>query len=242
MKTRDIAIESAKFFETKLVAKGATGKGLHEKVSSIENQLTPRLTSGLRKVASIRNRQLHESDAPEVDLEQFVVDALDLAFRLGALPKAAIPVGQTTQNVGATSSSWNAKQTITAGAMSASLEQAIKSDSVVTSAPEVPPMSSEPLSELPAEDRTIAEAISMLVPVLAEDELEQLIDESLTRAHAVYYPAYERWHGFVFLAKQGKSSVGERLKSLALAVAAGAELREMIELAKKLELAPCGNQ
>lgn len=239
MKTRDIAIEFAKFFETKLVANGATGKGLHEKVSSIEGRLSQRLTRDLRKIASIRNRQLHESDAPEVDLEQFVVDALELAFKLGALIDKSPPVAQTPHNLGATSSELQHVQIHASEVTSEPMGQAVKLDSSVPFAPKVPPLPADPLSKVPAEDRALSEALSAIVPVISEDKLEQLIDESLAKAHAVYYPAYERWDGFVFLAKQNNSSVAERLHSLALAVAAGANLCDMVELAKEIEHAPC---
>lgn len=41
---------------------GATGKGLHEKISSVENQLTPEMVRNMRYLATIRNKLVHEYD------------------------------------------------------------------------------------------------------------------------------------------------------------------------------------
>ena len=46
---------------------GATGKGLHEKVSSVQSKLPPALVKKLRFVATIRNRIVHEADYPRID-------------------------------------------------------------------------------------------------------------------------------------------------------------------------------
>ncbi|MHB1656122.1 MAG: hypothetical protein ACYCSZ_07175 [Burkholderiales bacterium] len=254
MKSRDIAIEFAKFFETKLVAKGATGRGLHEKVSSIEAKLTPKLTQDLRKIASIRNKQLHESDTPEIEIEKFVMDGLKLAFSLGELMDMSAPPMPVRPNDMKTAP---AILHIAAHVISAPRNQTIKPDVIpprvaelhsvfstteetvlanVTNAPS--DTSSETLSGVSDKDRSIAVALALRSQVPDEYELEKLIDESITKAHAVYYPVYKRWHGFLFLAEQTNSLVDERLKSLALAVAAGAELSEMVELAKEMGLTP----
>ncbi len=39
---------------------GATGKGLHEKISSVEGQLTPEMIRNMRYLATIRNKLVHE--------------------------------------------------------------------------------------------------------------------------------------------------------------------------------------
>jgi hypothetical protein len=46
---------------------GATGKGLHEKVSSIQDNLPPPLVKRLRYIASVRNKFIHESDSNRLD-------------------------------------------------------------------------------------------------------------------------------------------------------------------------------
>lgn len=38
---------------------GASGKGLHEKISSVENELTPELVRNMRYLATIRNKLVH---------------------------------------------------------------------------------------------------------------------------------------------------------------------------------------
>lgn len=40
----------------------ANGRGLHEKISAVEHRLSPSLTSELRKIATIRNKLVHEDD------------------------------------------------------------------------------------------------------------------------------------------------------------------------------------
>ena len=39
---------------------GATGKGLHEKASSVESQLTPEVMKKIRFIATIRNKAVHD--------------------------------------------------------------------------------------------------------------------------------------------------------------------------------------
>lgn len=55
-------IKKTKKIETILVKMGATGKGLHEKVSSIEHLIDDNTIKSIRFVASIRNKLLHEDD------------------------------------------------------------------------------------------------------------------------------------------------------------------------------------
>lgn len=40
----------------------ATGKGLHEKATSVEEKLTPELMKKIRYIATIRNKLVHEDD------------------------------------------------------------------------------------------------------------------------------------------------------------------------------------
>ncbi len=46
---------------------GASGKGLHEKVSSVQDRLPPPLVKRLRYIASVRNDLVHESDSNRLD-------------------------------------------------------------------------------------------------------------------------------------------------------------------------------
>lgn len=61
MNPYEIAITRCKELEQLLEEIGASGRGLHEKISSVEHNLTPRLIGKLRFVASARNRLVHES-------------------------------------------------------------------------------------------------------------------------------------------------------------------------------------
>ena len=46
---------------------GASGKGLHEKVSSVQDRLPPPLVKRLRYIASVRNNLIHQSDSNRLD-------------------------------------------------------------------------------------------------------------------------------------------------------------------------------
>ncbi|MAY74885.1 MAG: DUF4145 domain-containing protein [Phycisphaerae bacterium] len=46
---------------------GATGRGLHEKISSVEGELDAGVVRDLRFVATIRNKLLHEADYKRID-------------------------------------------------------------------------------------------------------------------------------------------------------------------------------
>ncbi len=74
---------------------GAQGRGLHEKVTSVEHRLTSRLIGKLRFIASARNQLVHESvDWSDDDLEDFT-RACDWArdeIRQRAPAKLAPPV------------------------------------------------------------------------------------------------------------------------------------------------------
>ena len=58
---------------------GATGKGLHEKVSSVEPRLAPALVKELRFVATVRNKIVHDSDYAKIDDRDGFVRACDEA-------------------------------------------------------------------------------------------------------------------------------------------------------------------
>lgn len=64
----EMAISRVKALESLLEqALGATGKGLHEKVSSVQDRLPQPLVKKLRFVATVRNKIVHESDYQQID-------------------------------------------------------------------------------------------------------------------------------------------------------------------------------
>jgi hypothetical protein len=59
----ELCITSSKELEHLLDTEfGATGKGLHEKITSVEHELTPELVRNMRYLATIRNKLVHEHD------------------------------------------------------------------------------------------------------------------------------------------------------------------------------------
>lgn len=56
----ETVIKKTKKIETMLVKMGAEGKGLHEKVSSIEHLIEENTVKSIRFITSIRNKLLHE--------------------------------------------------------------------------------------------------------------------------------------------------------------------------------------
>ena len=83
----DLAISHCKKLESLLEKQlGATGKGLHEKVSSVEHRLTPDLIRNLRLVATVRNKIVHESDYQKIDdRKRFIKAATDSEKQLRAM-------------------------------------------------------------------------------------------------------------------------------------------------------------
>src|SRR5436190_18071636 len=76
----ELAVTRTKALEALLEqAFGATGKGLHEKVSSVEAKLSPALVKKLRFVATVRNKIVHESDYKQLDDRAGFVRACDEA-------------------------------------------------------------------------------------------------------------------------------------------------------------------
>ena len=64
----ELAITRTKALEALLEAGlGATGKGLHEKVTSVQQKLPPALVKKLRFVATVRNKIVHESSYQQLD-------------------------------------------------------------------------------------------------------------------------------------------------------------------------------
>ncbi len=64
----DRVIKASKRLESLLATRlGATGKGLHEKVSSIEREIDPGTVADLRAVATVRNRLVHEDGYDRIE-------------------------------------------------------------------------------------------------------------------------------------------------------------------------------
>lgn len=83
----DVAITYSKKLESLLEKKlGATGRGLHEKVSSVETRLSPDLIRKLRRVATVRNKIVHEADYQKIDhKDDFVRAAKEAEKELKAM-------------------------------------------------------------------------------------------------------------------------------------------------------------
>lgn len=76
----ELAVSRVKALESLLEqALGATGKGLHEKVSSVQDRLAPALVKKLRFVATVRNKIVHEADYQRIDDREGFARACDEA-------------------------------------------------------------------------------------------------------------------------------------------------------------------
>lgn len=63
----DLAIKSSKKIESTLErVLGAQGKGLHEKVTSIEGKIPAALVKRIRYIATIRNKLIHEESVRKI--------------------------------------------------------------------------------------------------------------------------------------------------------------------------------
>jgi hypothetical protein len=84
----DLAVTRSQRLEQRLEKDfGATGKGLHQKVSSVEGLLPQPLVRKLRLVATVRNKVVHESG--RIDDRDRFVEAADASEReLKALSKS----------------------------------------------------------------------------------------------------------------------------------------------------------
>jgi hypothetical protein len=64
----EIAIKRCKRLEKLLEQDfGAAGRGLHEKVSSVERQLPHKVVRRLRFIATVRNKLVHEADVDRLE-------------------------------------------------------------------------------------------------------------------------------------------------------------------------------
>jgi len=68
----ELVIKQSKHFEGLLKTHfGATGQGLHQLVSSIKTALPKDLVKDLRKIATIRNKLIHDQDYDSIDESAF---------------------------------------------------------------------------------------------------------------------------------------------------------------------------
>ena len=89
----ELAVTRTKALESLLEqALGATGKGLHEKVSSVQDRLAPALVKRMRFVATVRNKIVHESNYQQIDDRTGFIRACDEAE--AELRSLLTPVGQ----------------------------------------------------------------------------------------------------------------------------------------------------
>jgi hypothetical protein len=78
----DLAVSRSKRLEQLLERKlDATGKGLHQKASSVETKLSPQLLRELRLVATVRNKIVHENDYQKIEDRPGFLRACDDAER-----------------------------------------------------------------------------------------------------------------------------------------------------------------
>ncbi|MDH5185110.1 MAG: DUF4145 domain-containing protein [Gammaproteobacteria bacterium] len=64
----DRAVKASKYIESALVRMfSASGKGLHEKVASVEKKLPVHLVKRIRYIATIRNKVIHDDSYRKMD-------------------------------------------------------------------------------------------------------------------------------------------------------------------------------
>ncbi|OQY37703.1 MAG: hypothetical protein B6226_04895 [Candidatus Cloacimonetes bacterium 4572_65] len=82
MKQWDV-IKVSKAIESQLKSKyGASGKGLHSKLSSVESKLDPKLVKKIRYIATIRNKLVHDESVNKVP-HGFRGDCTEVLAKLG---------------------------------------------------------------------------------------------------------------------------------------------------------------
>ena len=76
----ELVIGRCKRLEKMLEARlGASGRGLHEKTSSVEGKLTPGLVKRLRFIATVRNKLVHEDAGNRIEDARGYKTACDAA-------------------------------------------------------------------------------------------------------------------------------------------------------------------
>lgn len=80
-------LKRSRAIEGHLAKLGATGKGLHEKATSIENALDEQTIKKIRFIASIRNKAVHVDDfhLPETTLDGYMTACDEVDDELNAI-------------------------------------------------------------------------------------------------------------------------------------------------------------
>jgi hypothetical protein len=87
----EIAVQGAKRLEALLQARfGAEGRGLHEKLTSVENKIPSDLRKSIRWVATIRNKLVHE-EGPQPPMGDFARTVERIARKLDAASRPRAP-------------------------------------------------------------------------------------------------------------------------------------------------------
>lgn len=87
MSSIEMAVRNARAIETLLVERlGASGKGLHEKLNSVEKRLPPHIVKTARWIATLRNSAVHQHDFEIANPEDFMNAAARVMTYLEALP------------------------------------------------------------------------------------------------------------------------------------------------------------
>jgi len=89
----ETAIQYSKAVESLLVKQlGAQGKGLHEKLSSVERQLPAALVKRIRYLATMRNKVVHEDDFKLANRKSFIQSCEGILSELKQ-PKGSNKIG-----------------------------------------------------------------------------------------------------------------------------------------------------
>lgn len=90
MSSIEMAVRNARAIETLLVERlGASGKGLHEKLNSVEQRLPVHIVKTARWIATLRNSAVHQHDFEIANPEDFMNAAARVLAHLESMPKSA---------------------------------------------------------------------------------------------------------------------------------------------------------
>lgn len=81
----EIILRYTKKIETKLESLGAQGRGLHSKLTSIENKFEEDIIKKIRKIASIRNKMMHQDEFGNYDINEYEKDCKIVLEYIGFL-------------------------------------------------------------------------------------------------------------------------------------------------------------
>lgn len=90
MSSIEMAVRNARAIETLLAERlGASGKGLHEKLNSVEQRLPVHIVKTARWIATLRNSAVHQHDFEIANPEDFMNAAARVLAHLESMPKSA---------------------------------------------------------------------------------------------------------------------------------------------------------